>query len=89
MTYSILLTVKRPDESNRLLYGEYENFVNILLELKKQKKDLRLLTESCVLLPLDKSLHGLSTVLRYLRELPYTYTILPGDNEWLEGTNKD
>ena len=88
MTYSILLAVTKPDGTNYKIGQEYDNCVYMLAEIEKQKRGLRLLTEGCALLPLDKGLQDVLDVLKALRTLPYTYTILTEDTKWHEGTNK-
>jgi hypothetical protein len=54
MSSSILLIVKKPDGSNYKISQEYENCIGILKEIEKQKRGLRLLTEGCALLPLNR-----------------------------------
>lgn len=66
----------------------YDNFVSILAGLEKQNAGLRLLSQSSVLLPLNDTLQNVLEVLRALRDLPYTYTILTEDTQWHEATNK-
>jgi hypothetical protein len=92
MTYSILLVVKRPDEhdnwkENNRYNDEYNALVNTLKQLP-QDGHIQLLAENTVLLRLDQGLQGVLNVLKALRSLPYTYTILPEDTKWYEATNK-
>jgi hypothetical protein len=92
MACSILLVVKRPDEHedwkvNNRYNDEYNALVNTLKQLP-QGGHIRLLAEGTVLLPLDHGLQGVLEVLRSLRSLPYTYTVLTEDTEWYEVTNK-
>jgi hypothetical protein len=88
MTYSILLVVKKPDGTNYKIDQEYDNCVYILSGIEKQKRGLQMLTEGCALLPLDKGLQDVLDVLKAVRTLPYTYTILSEDTKWYEGISK-
>lgn len=88
MTYSILLAVNKPEGNNHQHQQEYYNFLRILEDIEKQNKGLQRLTDSCVLLPLNKGLQGVRDVLNSLRSLPYTYTILTEDTKWHEATNQ-
>ena len=87
MSQSILLVVKKPDGSNYKTGQDYDNCGHILADIEKQKRGLRLLTEGCALLPLDVGLQDVLDVLKAVRNLPYTYTILTENNLWYEGTN--
>lgn len=92
MAYSILLSVKKPDETknwkvSHQLNAEYNDLVKTLKELP-QNEDIQLLSEGTVLLQLDHGLQGLLGVLNSLGTLSYTYIILPEDTKWYEATNK-
>lgn len=88
MNFSILLTVKRPDEQNHQSIGEYDGFVRTLASLAKQNKDIRLFAESTILLPLNKGLQEVADVVNALKHLPYTYAIQTEDQSWYEAINK-
>jgi hypothetical protein len=86
MAYSILLTVKRPDEvKDRNGAVEYANFQNILEGLTTQNKEIQWLAEGTILLRIDHGLQPLMEVLKSLRHLPYIYTILTEETKWYEG----
>jgi len=89
MNYSILLTVKKPDEQNNKLFGQYEKFVRILEDIQMQNKGNRLLQEGTILLPLNTGLNHVADAVKAIRNLPYTYAIVPEDIIWIEVLNKD
>jgi len=85
--YSILLTVKKPDAQNHMLVEQYGNLVRTLEGLAKQNKEIRLLAESTILLPLNKGLQEVADVVNALKHLPYTYAIQAEDLQWYEAAN--
>ena len=86
--YSILLTVKKPDESENQASRNYFQFLNVAENLSKQNKDCRLLAENTILLPLNKGLRDVADVVSSIRSLPYTYTILTEDTLWYSAEHK-
>ena len=85
--YSILLTAKKPDVADHNHTETYNKFVRILGGITKQNKDIRLLAEGAILIPLFPGLQGILDVLKSLKDLPYSYTILTQETLWHEATN--
>jgi hypothetical protein len=94
MIYSILLTVKKPEQTenwktDNKLNAEYAALLRTLQQVSKRNEDVKLLTESSVLLPLNHGLKDVAEVVTCLGSLPYSYTILTEDTKWIEVPNKD
>jgi hypothetical protein len=94
MTYSILLTVPQPKKVNDYKVDnrhteEYDALPRVLSEACKRNAGLRLLQDRAVLIPISHGLQGLLDVLKAVRSLPYTYSVLTEETEWCDGTNKD
>jgi hypothetical protein len=92
MTYSILLTVKKPEKTKNYkdddrYEKEYDALRNFLQEMSLQNKGIRFLAETTLLLPLDYGLHDLADVVKMIRSLPYTYAVLTEDTKCYNAAN--
>jgi hypothetical protein len=76
MTYSILLIVEKPDLSYAENEKSWERFVNKIKSLAIQNTEIELLTESVLLIPLDKDLSALATAVLAIGKFQYSYLIL-------------
>jgi len=85
--YSILLIVKKPSVGDHNNVEKYDKLVRILEGITTQNKDIRLFAEGTILLPLSHGLQGILDVLKSLKDLPYTYTILAEETLWHEAVN--
>lgn len=88
MTYSILLAVEQPKDENGKLQRRWEECAPNLKEIVSKNKDVRLLGECTVLIPLHPTLDTLSEVLWGIRDLPYTYSIFSEEIEWHRASKK-
>jgi len=78
MAYSLLLCVKKPENDENDFYS---NFVKTCEGIYKQNRGLQILNESSLLIPLNDTLQVLTDVLKAIKDLSYTYTMLNEDNK--------
>ncbi len=77
MAYSILLMVEKPDDVKERDKGaKYANFQFRLQGLIQRNKDIRVLSEGAILLPIDHGLQDLADLVQSISELFYTYIVL-------------
>ena len=86
--YSILFSVKRPDEQNQKSIGIYNGLVNTMKNLATQDKTIVLLSESAILLPLTHGLQDVVDVVNSTKSLPYTYAIVTEDLQLIDTVSK-
>jgi len=87
MNISILLVVKKPDAHEQQARQKYDHIVEVLAGISRRNKDIRLLAENTMLLPLNAGLQDVVAVVNAFGGLSYTYTIFHEDIEWHEVAN--
>ena len=88
MTHSILLVVPKPKTNDYKDEEKWKGCINGLINLTTQNKDIEMLSENVLLLPLDHSLDAVSPILPLLLGLPYRYIIFDEEIEWHEVPKK-
>ena len=84
MTHSILLIVEKPIEADHEANDMYQGCITNLTNFVSQNKDIEVLSENVLLLPLDYNLNAVSPIVPCLLGLPYKYIIFDEDIEWHE-----
>jgi hypothetical protein len=87
MIYSILLIFEKRDTLNDKNNPRWGDCVTKLANIAEQNKDIQLLGENVLLLPLQNNLRGIYDAVRSLGGLPYKYTILTEELQWHEVSN--
>lgn len=86
MTHSILLIVEKPEVYDRKTDEKWKDCIKHLSELTNNNKEIQLISEGVLLLPLIHTLNTLSQVLLVLRGQSYKYSIFSEEIEWYEGS---
>ena len=84
MAPSILLVFEKRDTLNEKNNPRWQDCVTKLANIAEQNKDIQLLGENVLLLPLQNNLRGIYDAVRNLGSLPYKYTILTEELQWHE-----
>ena len=88
MSHSILLVVPKPDTDNNKDEEQWKGCVTNLRNLTTRNKDIEVLSENVLLLPLDYSLNAFSEISSCLLGLRYRYIIFDQEIEWHETAKK-
>lgn len=88
MTHSILLVVPKPNTGNYKDEQKWAVCIKNLPNLTTRNKDIEVLGENVLLLPLDQNLDAVSEIVPQLVGLPYKYIIFDEQIEWHEVSKK-
>lgn len=90
MSHSILLIVPKPDKHNVQANQLWEYLPHKFAELTNTNKDLQVIGEGVLLIPIDKTLNSLSLILSEITKtkLSYNYLILPEETKIHEVVEK-
>lgn len=86
--HSILLVVSKPKTDNYEDEEKWKGCLRNVRTLTTQNKDIEMLAENVLLLPLDLDLNAVSQIHSLLLGLPYRYIIFDEEIQWHEVSKK-
>lgn len=84
----IIFVVEKPTLDNLENEKSWKDCITNLERLSRRNKDVQLLGENVLLIPLDKDLGGLSEVVPAVGDLGYKYLILNEESAWHKVANR-
>lgn len=82
----VLILVQQPDQTNIYKYGSWAQYTKKIEQLTTLNKDVQLLSQNVILLPLRDALGVLPSVLQTTAQVEYSYKVFDSeDDKWHEG----